>query len=230
VSNTVEAETLNPSLTLTLVKKWEDGEDRDRIRPDSVNMTLLMNQDTEVATISLDAENGWTTMIADLPKRYNGVRATYSWREEPVEGYTAEMEVVGNTTTFTNTYRPAMTTLTVYKEWRDANDPNARPLSITVYLTGSDGSSYSQVLSANDNWQWTVSVPMYHNGKLITYTWAESTVRGYRGTQTTTGNVTVFVNTRTGGGVVPPTPPTPETIDEPGTPLGLGQVYINVGD
>ncbi len=130
----------------------------------------------------------------------------------------------------TNTYRQAMTTLTVYKEWRDANDPNARPLSITVYLTGSDGSSYSQVLSANDNWQWTVSVPMYHNGKLITYTWAESTVRGYRGTQTTTGNVTVFVNTRTGGGVVPPTPPTPETIDEPGTPLGLGQVYINVGD
>ena len=73
-------------------------------------------------------------------------------------------------------------------------------------------------------------MPMYHNGKLITYTWAESTVRGYRGTQTTTGNVTVFVNTRTGGGVVPPTPPTPETIDEPGTPLGLGQVYINVGD
>ena len=224
-----DPEPVNQNTTLTVIKVWEDNNDQDGMRPASLTVSLMADGERLRQEV-LNADNSWKTEVSVPIYNAEGKKITYQWTEPTIEYYDGAAAVDGATTTFTNTYRPAMTTLTVYKEWRDANDPNARPLSITVYLTGSDGSSYSQVLSANDNWQWTVSVPMYHNGKLITYTWTESTVRGYRGTQTTTGNVTVFVNTRTGGGVVPPTPPTPETIDEPGTPLGLGQVYINVGD
>ena len=53
------------------------------------------------------------------------------------------------------------------------------------------------------------------NGERIRYTWREQDIPGYTLIQTfTRGNVTRFVN----------------AIDEYGTPLGLGEVFINVGE
>ena len=115
-------------------------------------------------------------------------------------------------------------TLTVVKNWADGNRINGRPASLIVTLTGG-GTTRMVTLNAANNWTASIgNLPKTDpNGNAITYTWSEPAIAGYRQTRmVTTGDTTTITNTRNN---VPPTP-----IDEDETPLGLGIVYINVGD
>ena len=157
-------------------------------------------------TTEYTAEKGWTTggpITVTVTVTDNGKGQL----EAKVTGGTIE-----------NSQRDVWTELTVRKTWLDNdNAQGLRPTVIRVYLYANGERINFVTLNAANGWDRTVrNLPVYdENGERIRYTWREQDIPGYTLIQTfTRGNVTRFVN----------------AIDEYGTPLGLGEVFINVGE
>ena len=92
--------TYAPEVTsVTVSKVWNDTNNNQNMRPVSIAVTLLPTKQVVV----LSAANEWTATLDKLPTRINGEAVTYSWTEQRVPGYTAEVAVEGNATVFTNT-------------------------------------------------------------------------------------------------------------------------------
>ncbi|MBR5633307.1 MAG: Cna B-type domain-containing protein, partial [Clostridia bacterium] len=73
-----------PELTFVKVKKtWNDGDDRDALRPDEITVRLHANGQ-EVASQILNEENGWTVKFEDLFKYERGVEIVYTITEDAV--------------------------------------------------------------------------------------------------------------------------------------------------
>lgn len=85
----------------TVKKVWDDGDDRDKIRPASLTVTL-----SNGATVTLNEENGWTATVEHLPKYADGKAIVYTWSEgEMPEGYKlSNTSVNGTVTTLTNSH------------------------------------------------------------------------------------------------------------------------------
>ena len=181
---------------LTVVKVWDDDDDRDGLRPESLRVTLNGKK-----TVVLNEKNGWTASVDDQPVYADGGRILiYRWREEPVEGYHLTTEVNGTVTTLTNTRTPAAVDLTVRKVWVDEDD-SARPDSLIMVLYGG-GTVRTVTLSASNNWTATIAgLPRDAAGQEIEYTWTEPVIKGYtlRSVVTSDG-VTTFTNVRNAGG------------------------------
>ena len=185
-TNTHEPETVDVSVT----KVWEDMNDLDGLRPDSLTVTLSNGQ-----SVTLSAANGWSATITDLPK-YNadGSEIAYTWTEAGINGYTLTGNTTnGTVTTLTNTHEPETTEATVRKVWDDGDNADGiRPASLVVTL--SNGQSVT--LSAANGWSATVTgLPRYSGNREIVYTWTEAGVTGYTLTSSTTnGTVTTLTN------------------------------------
>ena len=183
--------THEPELTeATVMKVWDDADNRDGKRPASLTVTL-----SNGTVVTLNEENGWTATIENLPKYADGKEIIYSWTEgEMPEGYKlTDTSVNGMITTLTNTHEPETTEVTVRKVWDDAdNRSGKRPASLTVTL------SNGTVVTLNDANGWTATVvdlPKYADGKEIAYTWTESAVEGYTlSGVTVTGSITTLTN------------------------------------
>ena len=89
VSNTHEPE----KVSLKLTKVWEDGDDFDKIRPNSVSVILYANEE-EKETIILSADEGWTKTIEGLDKYKDGKEIVYSLKETEVKDYSSK--IIGN--------------------------------------------------------------------------------------------------------------------------------------
>lgn len=70
---------------------WEDGNDRDGIRPSSVTVTLWKNGTATETTMTVNEENGWCYEFGDLPVYEDGKLITYTVSGTEVTGYTAEV-------------------------------------------------------------------------------------------------------------------------------------------
>ena len=88
------------TISLTIRKVWDDDNDRDGKRPESLTVTL--SDGTEV---TLNEDNNWTATVTNLPKYASGEEIVYTWTEgELPEGYTlTDTSVEGTVTTLTNT-------------------------------------------------------------------------------------------------------------------------------
>ncbi|MCD7840751.1 MAG: Cna B-type domain-containing protein [Erysipelotrichaceae bacterium] len=98
---------------MTVVKAWDDSNDKDGIRPESVTVTLLKNGEATDQTIILNADNNWEASFTDLDVYSNGVAIEYSVEEVSVDGYTSE--ITGSMSegfVITNTHTPIETTTT----------------------------------------------------------------------------------------------------------------------
>ncbi len=93
-----------PELTsVSVTKIWVDKDNAQGIRPSSIAMTLSDGQKV-VKVVVLDASNGWSATVNDLPTVVNGQPAKYGWKEQEVIGYTLTgVKEEGNAMTFTNT-------------------------------------------------------------------------------------------------------------------------------
>ena len=74
-------------------KVWEDGSDRDGLRPSTVRMTLYA-EDQPLKTVTLPDANGvWAYTEKNLPVTdETGHVIRYSWKEEPSEQVSGDME------------------------------------------------------------------------------------------------------------------------------------------
>ena len=160
-------------------KTWDDGNNQDGLRPESVTVRLLADG-TEIKSVTATAGNDWTYDFGDLPVfNDNGSKIAYIVREDPVKGYTADVDG----TSITNTHQPDKTRITVTKKWDDKDDQDGlRPDSVTVHLLadGKDAGK-SLVLKAADSWSGSFEeLDVYTDGRAILYTISEDPVDGYQ--------------------------------------------------
>ena len=174
VINTHEPETT----IITVYKKWDDADNKDGLRPDSVEVHLLANGEHTGQIRYLRAEDKWISLWVDLPVYSNGVPIVYTVWEKPVDGYTTEYNRIANTVNITNTHIPEVTEVTVSKVWEDNhNQDGLRPGSIIVNLYANG--VFHSALEANVENQFAVTfqnLPKYENGRPIIYTVEEASV------------------------------------------------------
>ena len=176
---------------VSVKKVWDDSDNKDGIRPESLTVTLSNGTD-----VTLDADNDWTAKVTGLPKYdTDGNEIKYTWTEKDLpEGYAlSDSSADGTVTTLTNTL---VTEATVRKVWADADDKDGiRPASLTVTL--SNGTDVT--LNKGNDWTSTVTdLPKYDaDGNEIKYTWTEKDLpEGYKLTDTSVdGKVTTLTNT-----------------------------------
>lgn len=177
-----------------VTKHWDDNNDADRIRPESLTVHLSSTAGMEMDVV-LNAENGWTHLERGVPMYAdNGAKIEYTWSEEEVKGYTATTLVTndGTMTVFTNRHVPTppgpgtgKNPFSGAKTWEDNNNAaGLRPGSITVHLYGNGKLVTSKTVTAADNWQWSFeNQPLQdENGHQIKYTIDEDPVPGYTAT------------------------------------------------
>ena len=169
----------------TVTKIWNDAENQDGKRPESITVSLLADGKETGKTVTLSVENNWKQTISDLPEKADGKAIEYIWTEETLpEGYElTDNSKNGTVTTLTNTYAPETTSITGTKTWDDAdNQDGKRPESIVVNLLANGEIAASQTVKADEAGNWTYTfkdLPKYANGKEITYTVTEEAVEGY---------------------------------------------------
>ena len=184
VSGTTITNAYTPeTVAVSVSKAWDDANDQDGIRPESVTVRLSNGE-----SVRLDASNGWKHTFTNLPRYENGVEIQYTITEDAVTGYTAQ--ITGDAATgyhVTNKHIPETTTVSVEKVWNDNdNVDDTRPASITLHIRKNGehmGESYKKVVKPDANGDWTASwtnLPKYEEGKLINYTVEEEPVgNGY---------------------------------------------------
>lgn len=176
VTNSYTPETTQVEIT----KTWDDEDDQDGLRPESVQVDLLADgKVVQTVTIKPDKDGNWSYTFQNLPKNSKGVEIVYTVKEHAVKGY----ETVVNGYSILNVHTPEEIDLPVTKSWLDSNDKaGKRPASITVHLYA-DGTMIETVSirsDANGNWAHTFQdLPKYADGKEIKYTVTEDSVKGY---------------------------------------------------
>lgn len=190
-----------PKVSVNVTKIWDDDDDRDGIRPESVTVNLYRDGEAEpVATGELSSENNWQYQFTDLPEgcvdyesetwRHN---YEYTLSEVSVEGYTTESTGLIKDETdeqlytceFTNTHKPERIIASGTKSWSDFEDfMGYRPDSITVHLYDSDDMNtalQTVTVSAENDWKYEFSdLYKYKNhGQEIQYTVIEDAVDKY---------------------------------------------------
>ncbi len=183
---------------VTATKTWDDAENQDGKRPESITLTLNGKYTVDEAekTVTIDGASAeitpndqgeWPEKVwEDLPKYQEGQMVTYTVTEEKVAEYDTTYEPASasgedGTITITNKYEPEETAVTVTKIWDDDNDAGkVRPESIKVTLMANGESAAEQEITAEDGWAFTFDkLPVYADGKKITYTVKEKAVANY---------------------------------------------------
>ena len=205
LTNTHEPETTEA----TVIKIWDDADDQDGMRPDSLSVSLSNGTDV-ISTVELNEENGWKATVGDLPKYASGKEIEYTWTEEDLpEGYKlSSTSIEGTVTTLTNSHEPEKTEVSVKKTWVDDNNEGGkRPGSITVNLFADGEKTASLTVRPDDKGSWTCTftdLDKYKAGKEIEYTVSEDEVEGYK-TEITGDMKEGYVITNTRDGDTPPT-------------------------
>ncbi|OLF47818.1 hypothetical protein BU202_04955 [Streptococcus cuniculi] len=174
-------------LSIPVRKVWEDANNQDGKRPESVTIQLLANgEEVDDKTLTLSAENDWQADFENLNKYDDqGQAIAYTIREVgSLNGY--QSRITGNKTdgfTVTNSYSPEMIDVTVQKKWEDSdNQDGKRPNEITVHLLANGEQVDSHTIQAATDGNWTTTFtnkPKYANGQVIRYTVEEVAVKDY---------------------------------------------------
>lgn len=192
-----ESGTLNvantPSYTeLEVQKKWDDDDDRDGLRPKSIEFQLYKKVgDAEPVAyrdpLAVSGEGDeWSGKFEKLPEYEDGLPVTYTVDEVAVpDGY--EKAVSEDGLTFTNTHTPELTEVPVTKTWDDEGDVNeVRPESITVTLLADEKETAKATIVPDEDGNWAHTFDglyKYRNhGTAIEYTVEEETIPGYETT------------------------------------------------
>ncbi|MBQ7848914.1 MAG: Cna B-type domain-containing protein, partial [Clostridia bacterium] len=175
ITNRHEPETV----TVSGGKTWNDDNNNDGKRPDSITIVLLGNM-AEVARKTVTAADGWKWTFTDLPKNAAGTPIRYSVKEYVPDGYTSKvsgMDIV-------NTHENETIDLNGSKTWNDNEDAaGKRPESIVIRLWRDGKEAARKTVTAADNWTWSFTdLPKYEAGKEIVYTITEDAVDGYTST------------------------------------------------
>ena len=169
--------------SVTVSKVWDDNNNQDGIRPNSVTVELVANGKNTGVQLVLNQGNGWSGSFTDLDKYEAGTEIVYTVRELTVAGY--ESVVAGDQKvgyTVTNTHNPETMAVSGSKTWKDNdNQDGFRPASITIRLLADGVEIRNVTVTEADNWSWNFeNLPKYRDqGTLIEYAVTEDAVADY---------------------------------------------------
>ena len=187
--------------TITGSKTWDDADNQDGKRPDSITVRLFADG-TEVTSKEVTANDNWSWSFTDLDKYNSGTEIVYTISEDEVADYTTVVDGYN----ITNTHTPEKTIISGSKTWNDNNNQDGkRPESITVRLFADGTEVTSKAVTANDNWSWSFTgLDKYNSGTEIVYTISEdevadytTVVNGYDVTNTHTPEKTTITGSKT---------------------------------
>ncbi|MBE6758823.1 MAG: Cna B-type domain-containing protein, partial [Ruminococcaceae bacterium] len=206
--NTITNTHTPATVKVSVNKVWSDGNNQDGTRPGTITFRLS-NGTSEVGFITLNVTGSESHVWTDLPKYANGNEITYTVTEDKVEGYTTTVSEADKTTvegeiryTVTNSYTPAITSVTINKVWNHGTFTGAVPTSVTVQLyKGGIAEGEPVTLTEANSWTHTWNnLPKKANGNDIEYTVTETAVPGYTASTSREGNTVTITNTRQADG------------------------------
>lgn len=118
-------------VNIPVEKVWNDSNDQDGKRPNSVTVTLYADGQSTGQSLTLNEANGWKGTFENLAESENGKKINYTVKETPVSGY--ESDVKGDASTgfvVTNTHTPAS---------EPEPEPETGNLTVSKTVGGSDG-------------------------------------------------------------------------------------------
>ncbi len=176
------ANTEGEGITIVGSKTWDDGNDADGIRPDSITISLYDDPDGDpIATQTVTADNNWAWSFKDLPEYDDdGNEINYIITEAEIDGYIYSVDGFD----VTNTHEYETRDISGSKTWEDDDDKaDARPTSVTVNLYQNGELYDSQTVTEDDDWTWSwADLPKNAGGEAIAYTITEDDVEYYAAT------------------------------------------------
>lgn len=178
----------NAVKNISVEKTWDDHNDQDGIRPESITVKLYKNGKYTGKSDELSSDNNWTTSFKNLPAEDEaGEEIEYEIREESdlltgdaKTGYSTEKEVDDSDpenvkVTLTNRYNPKTVKKSIQKVWDDHDNVNGiRPDHVTVNLLGDSDVVETLTLNSDNKWKAESKIlPVNKNGKEIKYSWEE---------------------------------------------------------
>ena len=181
------------SVDIEVRKIWDDEDDEDELRPDSLEVYLEdAGERVEGFTATLNDDNYWAYLFEDVPLyREDGTPYAWSVDEADVEDYEKQVDgsVQDGIFYITNTHKPELTDIEVTKRWVDeGNLYGTRPESITVDLNATymiDGTPVTflvdtETMDADGGWKCTFEDLFTRvKGEQVTYSVEEEDVAGY---------------------------------------------------
>lgn len=173
---------------------WDDEDNQDGFRPDSVAIRLIADGVDTTQTIDLTKTANWTGTFTGLDQyKANGKEIVYTIEDVTIAEYTTTVTKESDAPpvfTVKSYHKPETVDVTVNDIiWMDENDHDGiRPESVTIRLFKNDEEYASKSITASDGWTWIFKdVPKREAGELITYTIKEDVVFEY--TTTISGDV-----------------------------------------
>ena len=167
-------------IDITVKKEWNDNNNNDNVRPDSVTVNLKNGNET-VDTVVLNENNKWTHTF-NVPEYDEVAKIEYTVEENSVKGYTAEINgTIEEGFVITNTHADDTKDITVTKVWDDKdNYNNKRPETVMIVLLANGEEVNSTLLSESNNWTYTFEkLNVNEQGTAIEYTVKEVEVEDY---------------------------------------------------
>ncbi|MDA1646676.1 MULTISPECIES: Cna B-type domain-containing protein, partial [unclassified Bacillus cereus group] len=174
-------------------KTWKGDNEKDR--PSSIKVELLQNGKV-VDTKEVTAADGWKYKFDNLPAYdANGVAYKYEVKEQPIDGYTTEV----NGYDITNTKVVQTTKVEGTKTWKDGN-AQSRPTMIKVDLLQNGTVIATQEVSEATGWKYEFKDLVINDVAGTAYKYEvkeqpvdgyESKVNGYDITNTKVGKTSV---------------------------------------
>ncbi len=144
ITNTHTPETTTAKVT----KVWNDSNNQDGIRPESITVQLQSTIGEEKANVGEPVEitpneaGKWEYEFTGLTKYANGELIKYSVEETTLNSekyqvsYETEFVIEENITTIvvTNTHTPETTSIKVTKQWSNENNTESRPNAVIIAL------------------------------------------------------------------------------------------------
>ncbi len=94
-------------MEIPVTKVWDDAEDTDGIRPDSIAVNLYRNGEPTDLTLILDESSGWSGTFTGLEEETDGEKNVWTVSELAVEGYESSVSGdPGSGFVITNTHTP----------------------------------------------------------------------------------------------------------------------------
>ena len=166
--------------TVSGTKTWQDANNQDGIRPESITVYLRANgEKVEGKSATASEATDWKYEFKDLDKYKDGKEIVYTVEEQKVPEYDTKI----NKYDIVNIHEPEKISVVGQKTWDDADDQDGiRPKSITVKLlaNGQEVEDKTATVTADNDWKYTFKdVDKYQNGEEIVYTVEEVKVTGY---------------------------------------------------
>ena len=182
-------------ISYTVIKKWNDSNNSDKVRPESIQVQLKADNKNYGQPITLNETNNWTYTWDNLPEKSSGNTIQYSIEElGDLSNYNVVYENKLQETIITNNLT---IDIPVVKTW-----VGDKKESVVVRLLADGAEVNSVELTEKTNWQHTFSdLPKYNQntGEEINYSIKEDAVDGYNSVITGSSEVGFTVtNTITG--------------------------------